>query len=306
MSRADSGRLHSDREELISRAFVSLADTLVDEYDVIDLLDRLVGYSVELLAADAAGIVLADARGGLRAVAASSEDAQLMELLQLQSDQGPCLDCVRSGSPVNVIDLTVPAAADRWPVFAAAVADSVAFRSVHALPLRLRGEAIGALNLFHRQPGPLPPVDLSLGQALADVATIGILSRTRRPTRGDRQRTTPGRVEQPGHHRASQRRAGPERRPEHGRRVRSPAPLRPQPQREARRSRPPGRRQGFRPHRDPRTRTSATPTAITTLLTSTPWTVGYRTRAALLTWRPQTPAASSSSRALGGLRCDLT
>ena len=77
---------------------------------------------------------------------------------------------------MNVIDLTVPAAANRWPVFAAAVANSAAFRSVHALPLRLRGEAIGALNLFHHQPGPLPPVDLSLGQALADVATIGILS----------------------------------------------------------------------------------------------------------------------------------
>jgi GAF domain-containing protein len=169
--------VETGREHLITRAFVSLADTLVDEYDIIDLLDRLVGYSVELLAADAAGIVLADARGELRAVAASSESAQLIELLQLQSDQGPCLDCVRSGSPVTVTDLTVAAAVDRWPVFAAAaVADSGAFRSVHALPLRLRGEAIGALNLFHHQPGPLPLVDLSLGQALADVATIGILS----------------------------------------------------------------------------------------------------------------------------------
>jgi hypothetical protein len=77
-----------------------------------------------------------------------------MELLQLQSDQGPCLDCVRSGSPVNIIDLAVATAADRWPVFAAAVAESTAFRSVHALPLRLRREAIGALNLFHRHPGP--------------------------------------------------------------------------------------------------------------------------------------------------------
>src|SRR4029078_12736402 len=95
------------REHLITRAFVSLADTLVDEYDVIDLLDRLVGYSVQLLAADAARIVLADAHGKLRAVAASGEDAQLMELLQLQSDQGPCLDCVHSGSPVTVIDFTV-------------------------------------------------------------------------------------------------------------------------------------------------------------------------------------------------------
>jgi transcriptional regulator with GAF, ATPase, and Fis domain len=171
MNPAETGREH-----LITRAFVSLADTLVDEYDVIDLLDRLVGYSVELLAADAAGIVLADARGRLRAVAASSQDAQLMELLQLQSDQGPCLDCVRSGSPVTVIDLAIATAADRWPVFAAAVAESTTFRSVHALPLRLRREAIGALNLFHRHPGPLPPVNLSLGQALADVATIGILS----------------------------------------------------------------------------------------------------------------------------------
>lgn len=171
MNPADTGR-----EQLLSRAFVSLADTLVDEYDIIDLLDRLVGYSVELLAANAAGIVLADARGELRAVAASSEDAQLMELLQLQSDQGPCLDCVRTGSPISVVDLAVAAASDRWPVFATAVTGSSAFRSVHALPLRLRGEAIGALNLFHREPGPLPPEDLALGQALADVATIGILS----------------------------------------------------------------------------------------------------------------------------------
>ncbi|MFC4943206.1 GAF and ANTAR domain-containing protein [Pseudonocardia sp. GCM10023141] len=171
MNPADTGREH-----LVTRAFVSLADTLVDEYDIIDLLDRLVRYSVEMLAADAAGIVITDARGDLRAVASSSEDAQLMELLQLQSNEGPCLDCVRSGTPVSVIDLAVPAAARRWPAFTAAVADSAAFRSVHALPLRLRGQAIGALNLFHRQPGPLPAVDLSLGQALADVATIGILS----------------------------------------------------------------------------------------------------------------------------------
>jgi hypothetical protein len=177
MSRADSGRLHSQREELISRAFVTLADTLVDEYDVIELLNRLADFAVQLLPADAAGIVLGDARRELRAVAASDEAAHVMELLQLQSDQGPCLDCFQSAAPVQVADLTH--AADRWPTFAAAVSQRGNFRSVHALPLRLRGRAIGALNLFSAVPGPLPEPDLALGQALADVATIGILQERR-------------------------------------------------------------------------------------------------------------------------------
>lgn len=168
MSQAGEGR-----EQLVSRAFVSLADSLVDDYDVIDLLDRLVDYTVELLAAQAAGIVLVDARQELRVVASSSEDAQLMELLQLQSAEGPCMDCYHSAAPVSVVDLAE--AVHRWPVFAAAAGQQGAFRSVHALPLRLRGEAIGALNLFHREPGSLPEADLALGQALADVATIGIL-----------------------------------------------------------------------------------------------------------------------------------
>ncbi len=161
-----------DREQAVSRAFVALADTLVADYDIIDMLDQLVTHSVALLAADAAGLMLGDARRELRVVAASSEDAKLMELLQLQNEQGPCMDCYRTATPVSVPDLTV---SDRWPMFTAAVAKAGGFRSVHALPLRLRGESIGALNLFHRSPGPLPDPDLALGQALADVATIGIL-----------------------------------------------------------------------------------------------------------------------------------
>jgi len=169
MSQADSG----GREQLVGEAFVALADTLVDEYDIIELLDRLVSYSVALLAADAAGIMLGDARRELRVVAASSDDAEVMELLQLQADEGPCMQCFHTAAPVSVADLGE--AADRWPGFVAAVSDRGAFRSVHALPLRLRGEAIGALNLFHHAPGALPAADLALGQALADVATIGIL-----------------------------------------------------------------------------------------------------------------------------------
>jgi len=162
-----------DRERSANEAFVALADTMVADYDAIDLLDRLIGFCVDLLPADAAGIVLGDARRELRVVAASSEAAELMELLQLQSDEGPCLDCFQTGAPVSIADLA--GAADRWPRFVAAVAERGQFRAVHALPLRLRGEAIGALNLFDREPGSLPASDLALGQALADVATIGIL-----------------------------------------------------------------------------------------------------------------------------------
>lgn len=163
----------SDRERSVTEAFVALADSMVDDYDAIDLLDRLIGYCLELLPADAGGIVLGDARQELRVVAASSDAAELMELLQLQNDEGPCLDCFQSAEPVSIADLDE--ATDRWPRFVAAVAERGQFRAVHALPLRLRGRAIGALNLFDCEPGSLPEPDLVLAQALADVATITIL-----------------------------------------------------------------------------------------------------------------------------------
>jgi hypothetical protein len=162
------------REALVIQAFVELADTLVADYDVIDLLDRLAGHSVELLAADAVGILLADADSTLRVVATTNEQTEWMELLQLQADEGPCVECYRTGAPVSVADLT--GATGRWPRFVAALGRRGAYGSVHALPLRLRGQAIGTLNLFHQVPGALPEADLALGQALADVATIGILS----------------------------------------------------------------------------------------------------------------------------------
>lgn len=163
----------STREQQVARAFVTLADSLVDDYDVIDLLTRLIGYSVTLLKADAGAIMLADPSGRLRQVAASSEDARLLELMELQTDEGPCLDCYRTAAPVTVSDLE--RASDRWPSFVTAATRQPVFRSVYAVPLRLRGEALGALNLFHRLPGSMPIEDQVLGQALADVATIAIL-----------------------------------------------------------------------------------------------------------------------------------
>ena len=158
--------------ELLSGTFVDLADTMVAGFDVIDFLHILTDRSVTLLAVSAAGVMLADPRGELRVAAASSEAAGLIELFQIQNDQGPCLDCFRTAQAVTAADLTGPD--QRWPQFAAAAARA-GFRSVEALPMRLRDEVIGALNLFRAAPEPLSPADLRVGQALADVATIGLL-----------------------------------------------------------------------------------------------------------------------------------
>jgi GAF domain-containing protein len=157
--------------QLLSATFVELTDTMVADFDLIDFLHVLTSRSVELLNVSAAGLLLADPRGELRVVAASSEAARLLELFQLQSDQGPCLDCFRSGRPVSATDL---GAGQRWPQFAAA-AKEAGFCAVQALPMRLRDQVIGALNLFRATTGPFPADAVHVGQALADVATISLL-----------------------------------------------------------------------------------------------------------------------------------
>jgi transcriptional regulator with GAF, ATPase, and Fis domain len=158
--------------ELLSDTFVELTDTMVAGFDVIDFLHVLTDRSVQLLDVDAAGLLLADPRGELRVVAASSEAARLIELFQLQNDQGPCLDCYRTGTTVHAADLTTEAG--RWPRFAPA-ARQAGFTAVQALPMRLREQIIGALNLFRASPGAFAAADIRIGQALADVATISLL-----------------------------------------------------------------------------------------------------------------------------------
>jgi GAF domain-containing protein len=158
--------------QLLSATFVELADTLVVGFDVIDFLHMLTDRSAQLLDVSASGLLLADPRGELRVVAASSERARLLELFQLQSDQGPCLECFRSGRPVTAADLNLEAL--RWPKFTRAALDA-GFQGVQAVPMRLRDQVIGALNLFRATTGPFDPEDIRLAQAFADVATISLL-----------------------------------------------------------------------------------------------------------------------------------
>lgn len=159
-------------ERRLAQVFVELADTLVDDFDVLEFLSMLVERCVELLDVTAAGVVLSDQRGGLRMAAASSEQARLVELFSIQSDDGPCPECVRTGRPVSSGDLTTEDA--RWPRFAPA-ARAAGFHAAQAVPMRLRRTVIGAVSLLDTGTGGIHAASVDLGQALADVATIGIL-----------------------------------------------------------------------------------------------------------------------------------
>lgn len=161
------------REATLAKTFVELADTLVADFDVVELLTLLADRCVEVLDVGAAGLMLVAPEGDLRVMASSSEAMRVLELFELQAREGPCLDCYRTGEPVVNQDL--PAVGGRWPRFAPE-ALATGFHSVHALPMRLRGTVIGALNLFHVEPGEMRQADIAAAQALADVATIAILS----------------------------------------------------------------------------------------------------------------------------------
>ncbi|WP_405867638.1 GAF and ANTAR domain-containing protein [Streptomyces sp. NBC_01515] len=159
-------------QQLLAKTFVELADNLVADFDLIDFLRLLTDRCVGLLGASAAGVLLADRDGELRVMAASDEQVRLLELFQLQNDEGPCLECYQTGTPVLVTDLTREV--ERWPRFATAAHRS-GFGAVQALPMRLRDEVVGALNLFRAEPGPFDPAATLIAQALADVATISLL-----------------------------------------------------------------------------------------------------------------------------------
>jgi len=160
------------REALLARALVELADTLVADFDVVELLTRLADRCVDVLGVGAAGLMLAGPDGELRVMASSSEATRVLELFELQAKEGPCLDCYQSGKPVMQQDLAMPTS--RWPRFAAETL-AAGFRSVQSLPMRLRGTVIGALNVFQVGTGEMRRADVEGAQALADVATIAIL-----------------------------------------------------------------------------------------------------------------------------------
>lgn len=170
------------REQQLARAFVGLTDTLADDFDPLGLFQRLVADCVTLLEVDAAAVMMADARGGLRTLAASDEEAAFLELLQVQTGAGPCMDCYRSGDAFGVADFA--SQEERWPKLVPRALEA-GYRSIHTVPLRVRERVIGAVNLFRTRTGLLSRDDAELAQALADVAALALMHWSNEPTRGE-------------------------------------------------------------------------------------------------------------------------
>jgi GAF domain-containing protein len=162
----------TSRETRINAAFVSVADTLTTNFDVVDLLHTLVEECTEILDVQAGGLMLIDSRGQLQLMASTSEEADLVEVMQLAALRGPCIQCFHTGTAVSVPD--IEESGDQWPEFRTAALEQ-GFHSVHATPMKLRGEVIGTMNLFGTEVGAITTRDAGVAQALADVATIGIL-----------------------------------------------------------------------------------------------------------------------------------
>ncbi|MBM7808007.1 GAF domain-containing protein [Geodermatophilus bullaregiensis] len=162
----------TSREQEVAETFVELADTLVAEFDLVDFLHTLIERTVRLLDGDAGGIMLADQRGGLEVMAATSHEVRLVELFELQSDEGPCLEAFHTGQAVTKADLGEMRRA--WPDFTARL-EQAGFASAQAVPMRLRDEVIGAVNVFRVATGALSEADMRLARALADVATVGLM-----------------------------------------------------------------------------------------------------------------------------------
>ncbi len=160
------------RETRVLSAVVSLVDSLLDDFDVVDLLTELTERCAELLDIASAGFLLADPLQQLHLLAATSERTREIELFQLQAEEGPCIECYRTGEPVLVADLG--SQIDRWPRFVPAATEA-GFASVHALPMRAAGSVLGALGLFGTSPGELSEADQLVGQTLAHIACVAVL-----------------------------------------------------------------------------------------------------------------------------------
>jgi GAF domain-containing protein len=164
----------AEQERTMLEAFVTLADSLVGDYEVNEFLRMLMERCAEVFEVTTAGVMLESADGHLRIAAALSAEMEELEQAEVDNEDGPCHEAYRTGEPVVADDLDTSDVADRWPRVVDRMRE-MGLKAVYAFPLRLRDDRIGALNLYRAAPGAFRDEDVRLAQAMADVATIGIL-----------------------------------------------------------------------------------------------------------------------------------
>lgn len=162
----------NSRETRVLGAVVTLVDSLLEDFDIVELLTDLTEQCAQLLDVAAAGLLLAGPRHDLQFMAATSPESRHLEMIQLQAEEGPCRDCYLNGQPVSAPNLVAETA--RWPRFVDAAVDA-GFASVHAVPMRAAGTVLGALGLFGVDTGELGDADLLVAQTLAHIASVAIL-----------------------------------------------------------------------------------------------------------------------------------
>ncbi|MEU6532306.1 GAF domain-containing protein [Streptomyces sp. NPDC046928] len=171
-----------NRERELAQTFVALSETYAAEFDPLRLFQRLVHACVDLLETDAAAVMIGDARGHLKTMATTDEEAAFIEVLQVQTGQGPCMECYRTARPVSVPDIAVEYA--RWPKLVGVMLET-GYGSLQAVPMQLHDRPIGVLTLLRGRTGRLPENDVHLAQALADSATLGLMHWSTEPARSD-------------------------------------------------------------------------------------------------------------------------
>ncbi|MEV0981540.1 GAF and ANTAR domain-containing protein [Streptomyces sp. NPDC049915] len=171
-----------NRERELAQAFVDLADTYAEEFDPLRLFDRLVHTCQGLLDVSAAAVMMADARGTMTTMAATEEEAAFIEVLQMQTGRGPCMECFRTGRSRDIPDISTEY--ERWPQLVDAMIDA-GYWSLHTVPVRLHERQLGALTLLGHCVGALPDGDAHLAQALADSAALSLMHWSMEPARGD-------------------------------------------------------------------------------------------------------------------------
>ncbi len=156
----------------LSDVLTEFARTMVTDFPIQSILDRLVERIVEILPITGVGVTLIESGREPQYIAASDPSALRYEQLQTELQQGPCLAAFETGEAIAIPDL---GAERRFPKFRPRALDA-GLTAVFTFPLRHGDRRLGALDLYRDAAGPLTPESMTAAQTLADVAAAYLIN----------------------------------------------------------------------------------------------------------------------------------